>query len=284
MPAPWRRSDGAAAAKYRGTGFRGAGNRGHRQSLASTRTWSPHIWTETRQSPAHDGPTPRRAGSGRPCQRPARSRPGHGRPRRAAPRQQCTFLRHFNARSPRPALLTEGCVRYDSTMSERHPHRAISSAAKAWMLALSGMASAASTMGATTGAVASGSVAPTAPVTPAAVAPTGPVAPMTGPRIIEVLDQTIDWYRTLGVQQQAANEPRDLLILFDNRQTANQVIGLAFDIARADAEILAKQPPPKNTDAGGSPQTQTLAQLQDKFTAQGVAAQQELDSNQHQLA
>jgi hypothetical protein len=152
------------------------------------------------------------------------------------------------------------------------------------MLALSGMASAASTMGATTGAVASGSVAPTAPVTPAAVAPTGPVAPMTGPRIIEVLDQTIDWYRTLGVQQQAANEPRDLLILFDNRQTANQVIGLAFDIARADAEILAKQPPPKNTDAGGSPQTQTLAQLQDKFTAQGVAAQQELDSNQHQLA
>ena len=152
------------------------------------------------------------------------------------------------------------------------------------MLALSGMASAASTTGATTGALASGSVAPTAPVTPAAVAPTGPVAPMTGPRIIEVLDQTIDWYRTLGVQQQAADEPRDLLILFDNRQTANQVIGLAFDIARADAEILAKQPPPKNIDAGGSPQTQTLAQLQDKFTAQGVAAQQELDSNQNQLA
>jgi hypothetical protein len=119
-------------------------------------------------------------------------------------------------------------MRYDSTMSEPHSRRAISSAAKALMLALSGIASAASTTG-----------APTGPVTAAAVAPTATVAPMTGPRIIEVLDQTIDWYQ---------------------------------------------QPPPKSVDASGSSQTQTLAQLQDKFTAQGVAAQQELDSNQHQLA
>ena len=65
---------------------------------------------------------------------------------------------------------------------------------------------------------------------------------MTGPQIIQLLDQTVDWYRTLGIQQQAANEPSDLLILYDNRQTANHVIGLAFEIARANAEILAKQP------------------------------------------
>src|SRR5258708_18184378 len=29
------------------------------------------------------------------------------------------------------------------------------------------------------------------------------VAPMTGPQVIQLLDQTIDCYRTLGIQQQA---------------------------------------------------------------------------------
>jgi len=105
---------------------------------------------------------------------------------------------------------------------------------------------------------------------------------MTGPQIIQVLDQTIDWYRTLGIQQQAATEPSDLLILYDNRQTANHVIALAFDIARANAEILAKQT--ANTDAGTAQgASQTLAQLQDKFTAQGAKVQAELESDQREL-
>jgi small-conductance mechanosensitive channel len=116
------------------------------------------------------------------------------------------------------------------------------------------------------------------------VAPTPvPIAPMTGPRIIQVLDQTIDWYRTLGVQQQAATEPSDLLILYDNRQTANQVIDLAFDIARAGAEILAKQPQPKEA-GGASASSQSLSQLQSKFAAQATTVQTELDSDQRQLA
>jgi len=93
----------------------------------------------------------------------------------------------------------------------------------------------------------------------------------------------IDWYRTLGIQQQAANEPRDLLILFDNRQTANQTIGLAFEIARDNAEILAKQPQTKES-GDGSGSSQNLAQLQDKFAAQGAAVQKELEADQHQLA
>jgi small-conductance mechanosensitive channel len=114
-----------------------------------------------------------------------------------------------------------------------------------------------------------------------------PVAPgtgalMTGPQVIQVLDQTIDWYRTLGIQQQASTEPSDLLILYDNRLTANKVIGLAFEIARSNAEILAKQPNPK--DASASASSQTLSQLQDKFAAQGAKVQAELDSDQDQFA
>jgi small-conductance mechanosensitive channel len=104
---------------------------------------------------------------------------------------------------------------------------------------------------------------------------------MTGPQIIQLLDQTIDWYRTLGIQQQAANEPSDLLILYDNRQTATHLLGLAFEIARADAEILAKEPEPK--EAGPSASSQSLSQLQNKFSAQSAAIQAELDSDRKQL-
>ena len=116
---------------------------------------------------------------------------------------------------------------------------------------------------------------------PAAPPAASPAAPMTGTGTIQMLDQTIDWYRTLGIQQQAANEPSDLLILYDNRQTANQVIGLAFDIAKADAEILAKQP------SSGAPPTvagsQTLTQLQSKLATQAATVQAELESDRHQL-
>ena len=53
--------------------------------------------------------------------------------------------------------------------------------------------------------------------------------------------QTVEWYRTLGTQQQTATQPSDLLILYANQQTADQVVGLAFDIARANAELLSSE-------------------------------------------
>jgi small-conductance mechanosensitive channel len=145
---------------------------------------------------------------------------------------------------------------YDWSMSKPNPRHLLISAALALLVALN------------------------APVP--APAQTAVVPPMTGPQIIQLLDQTIDWYRTLGIQQQASTLPSDLLILYDNRQTANQVIGLAFEIARANAEILAKQPAPK--DAGASASSQTLSQLQDKFAAQAAMVQTELESDQAQLA
>jgi len=108
-------------------------------------------------------------------------------------------------------------------------------------------------------------------------------APMTSAQVIQVLDQAVDWYRTLGTQQQAANEPSDLLFLYDNRQTASKVMGLAFDIARADAEMLAKAPAAAQ-DAGGDAvvSAQNLVQLRNKFDGQQASIQAELDA-QHRL-
>ncbi|MEO7774619.1 MAG: mechanosensitive ion channel family protein [Steroidobacteraceae bacterium] len=64
-------------------------------------------------------------------------------------------------------------------------------------------------------------------------------AVMTSEQVVEILDKTVDWYRTLGTQQQAATQPSDLLILYANRQTADKVTALAFEIARANAELLS---------------------------------------------
>jgi small-conductance mechanosensitive channel len=105
---------------------------------------------------------------------------------------------------------------------------------------------------------------------------------MTGPQVIQVLDQTIDWYRTLGMQQKVSNEPSDLLILYDNRQAANQVIGLAFEAARTNAEMLDKQPGSK--DEGEASATSQISELKNKAAAQGVRAQSELESDKEQLA
>ncbi len=112
---------------------------------------------------------------------------------------------------------------------------------------------------------------------PASTAP-----PMTAPQVIQVLDQTIDWYRTLGIAQQAANEPSDLLILYDNRQAANRVMALAFEIARSNAELLAKQPAaPSSGDVATA--AQSLLDLQNKFIAQGATVQAELEADQRKL-
>jgi small-conductance mechanosensitive channel len=109
-------------------------------------------------------------------------------------------------------------------------------------------------------------------------------APMTAAQVITVLDQTIDWYRTLGIQQQAASEPSDQLILYDNRQTASKVMALAFDIARTDAEMLGKEPLTAE-DKGGDDavSSQALLQLQKKLDAQGLSVQAELDAERRQL-
>src|SRR5271168_4194067 len=158
-------------------------------------------------------------------------------------------------------------------MSKPNPHRGVSRAGLTLCLALNAAVAAAAPAAATP----AGQAAAASPAAPAVI------APMTGQQVIQILDQTIDWYRTLGIQQQAAGEPSDLLILYDNRQTANQVLALAFESARADAEILAKQPESKDA-AGTSASSQSLRQLQDKFAAQSAAVQAQMDSDREQLA
>jgi small-conductance mechanosensitive channel len=116
-----------------------------------------------------------------------------------------------------------------------------------------------------------------------------PVAPahvsvLSGAQVIQILDETVDWYRTLGTQQQTASQPSDLLILYANQQNANQVIGLAFDIARANAELLSSEASnaPSGPDTASS--AQALAGMQKKLQAERQEVQSEMGVVRRQIA
>ena len=104
------------------------------------------------------------------------------------------------------------------------------------------------------------------------------VSVLTGDQVIQILDETVDWYRTLGVQQQNATQPSDLLILFANRQTADKVVGLAFEIARANAELLSSEASAGQSAADAS-SPQALDQQQAQLAAQRLAIQQEMTAD-----
>ena len=111
-----------------------------------------------------------------------------------------------------------------------------------------------------------------------------PIAPpMTSSQVIQFLDQTIDWYRTLGLQQQAASEPSDMLFFYDNRQVASKVMSLAFDIARANADLLAKEQPFSQDIADTGISSKALLQYKQKLDSQSAAARAELDAQRREL-
>jgi small-conductance mechanosensitive channel len=110
-------------------------------------------------------------------------------------------------------------------------------------------------------------------------------AVMTSDQVVQILDESVNWYRMLGIQQQSATQPSDLLILYANRQTADRVIQLAFELARANAELLSSQAEVQQAaapDTDDSPQAvqRNLAQLD----ARRNAIEDEIEAAQRQLA
>lgn len=112
-----------------------------------------------------------------------------------------------------------------------------------------------------------------------------PLKPDNPQDIIAFLNQTILWYRQLTVQQQLATEPSDVLFLNDNRQLADETVRLAFDFARAQAQVLARTNP--TAAAGGSSgpgsQYQNLFNLAANADKQVKQSQAELDNFKRQL-
>lgn len=112
-------------------------------------------------------------------------------------------------------------------------------------------------------------------------APTG-ITVLTGEQVIQVLDETVDWYRTLATQQQYATQPSDLLILFGNRQTADKVVALVFELARANAELLSSEA--GNAARSADAQSGTFDHQQAQLDAQRKSIQQEMADDRQKLA
>jgi small-conductance mechanosensitive channel len=126
--------------------------------------------------------------------------------------------------------------------------------------------------------------APPAEPPAAAPPPASRVSPLTAEQLIQILDETVDWYRTLGIQQQNATQPSDLLLFYANRQTADEVVRLTFQIARANAELLsseASSAPAPGAAANRSPHA--FEQAQQTTAERSAAIEKEMDSVRHAL-
>ncbi|MGC2196317.1 MAG: mechanosensitive ion channel domain-containing protein [Terriglobales bacterium] len=114
-------------------------------------------------------------------------------------------------------------------------------------------------------------------------------APPTGPsptQVIQLLSQTIDWYRQTEQEQHIATEPADLGFVADDRRMAAQVVRLAFDFARQEEQQQAKRA--KNSSgteasAGGS-QYERLSRSAADADQLVQQTQTELDTLKQQLA
>jgi hypothetical protein len=109
-------------------------------------------------------------------------------------------------------------------------------------------------------------------------------AVMTSDEVVGVLDETVDWYRMLGVQQQSATQPSDLLILYANRQAADRVVALAFELARANAELLSSQAEvQQQADADAAVSPQALEQNQRNLDERKTSLETEIAATRRQL-
>lgn len=119
---------------------------------------------------------------------------------------------------------------------------------------------------------------------PSAVpAPVSLPAPLDAQHVIALLDQTIQWYHAQGAERDVALQPSDWLILSENERTARQILSMAFAIARADAQMIAKA---GNRTAGatasGAPAA-GLFRFKAKLAADEKAVDDELAAARHDL-
>ncbi len=104
-------------------------------------------------------------------------------------------------------------------------------------------------------------------------------------QVIQFLNQTIDWYRHVTAAQQVATEPDDLLAVSGNARMADEIVRLAFDFARTDVEVAAKQERSglNQNQNPGSSHYSALLQMEAAVDKQVQQTQAEMESLQHKM-
>jgi small-conductance mechanosensitive channel len=92
------------------------------------------------------------------------------------------------------------------------------------------------------------------PVPPAAPAPLPDAA-----HVLAFLNRTIAWSERVDAQGQLADQPTDVLYVNDDRQLAHQIVGLSFEAAKGEAQLVSSAvPPPASADAASAERLQRL--------------------------
>lgn len=78
-------------------------------------------------------------------------------------------------------------------------------------------------------------------------------------RVIQFLSKTISWHRQLEAEGKIANRPTDLSFAQEELHIADQVVRLAFEYAKGQAQLQAKQP---STQPQSSPADDNSARFQ----------------------
>ena len=112
---------------------------------------------------------------------------------------------------------------------------------------------------------------------------TAPGTDLTSAVLLQYLNRAIGWYRQLDLQRQIVTDSDEASIVNDNQQIANQVVSLAFDFARAEAESIEKEEA-GNQGATDSSRYRALRQMLAGLDQQVRANQLELESLRQKLA
>ena len=113
------------------------------------------------------------------------------------------------------------------------------------------------------------------PAAPQSSFNTTQVSVLSASEVVQILDQTSEWYRALGLPQQNSLQPSEVLILYANRQIADKVVELVIELARADAELLSSEATAAQAITDKSA-VASLDQQREQLASQRQSIQQEI--------
>lgn len=76
--------------------------------------------------------------------------------------------------------------------------------------------------------------------------------------MVSYLNQSIDWYRHLAVEEDSATDATDTLFVSDDRQVATQIVRLSFDFGRAAGQLVNAQAQPEASQNTANSRFQNL--------------------------
>lgn len=102
-------------------------------------------------------------------------------------------------------------------------------------------------------------------------------------QVLSYLNQSIDWYRHLAVEEDSATDATDTLFVNDDRQMANQIVRLSFDFGRAAAQLASAQAAPEISQNTASSRFQNLMRIATQTDDTIRQTQAEIEQTRNEL-